>query len=233
MALSRKVDAVKNDLQKIGIAPSGDRPELVGNVKVTRQDWLAVAMDVLISDGVEQVKILTLGERLGVSRSSFYWYFKSRADLLDQMLTEWREKNTPAILARAARPSPSINRNILAIAECWFDPGLFDPRLDFAIREWARRSERVRAEVHEADQVRVAAIAEMFRRHGFAEIDAFIRARVLYFTQIGYYALEVTEPVEARKAYAAPYLWGFSGVEPEPEDLVEFEAFVDRFTDPG
>lgn len=208
-------------------------PSPYPHTKVSRDDWLRAAQELAVREGIAAVKVLTLAATLGVSRSSFYWYFKSRADLLDQMLTEWREKNTPAILARAARPSPSINRNILAIAECWFDPGLFDPRLDFAIREWARRSERVRAEVHEADQVRVAAIAEMYRRHGFAEIDAFIRARVLYFTQIGYYALEVTEPVEARKAYAAPYLRGFSGVEPEPEDLVEFEAFVDRFTDPG
>jgi AcrR family transcriptional regulator len=53
-----------------------------GNVKVTREDWLRVAMDLLVSDGVSEVKVLTIGERLGVSRSSFYWYFKSRKDLL-------------------------------------------------------------------------------------------------------------------------------------------------------
>jgi AcrR family transcriptional regulator len=208
-------------------------PSPYPHTKVSRDEWLLAAQELAVREGMQAVKVLTLAATLGVSRSSFYWYFKSRDDLLDQMLTQWREKNTPAILARATRQSPSINRNILAIAECWFDQDLFDPRLDFAIREWARRSETVRAEVHDADQVRVEAIAAMYRRHGFAETDAFIRARVLYFTQIGYYALEVTEPVEARMAYAAPYLRGFSGVEPEPEDLIEFEAFVDRFRDPG
>ena len=39
---------------------------LVGNVKVTRDDWLNVAMDVLISDGVEQVKVLNLADRMAV-----------------------------------------------------------------------------------------------------------------------------------------------------------------------
>ena len=58
---------------------------LTGNVKGTRADWLNVAMDVLISHGVEQVKVLALAERMGVSRSSFYWYFKSRQDLLDAL----------------------------------------------------------------------------------------------------------------------------------------------------
>lgn len=203
------------------------------HTKVSQDDWLRAAQEVAVQEGMPAVKVLTLAATLGVSRSSFYWYFKSRADLLDQMLSQWREKNTAAILARAARPSPSINRNILAIAECWFDPELFDPRLDFAIREWARRSDAVRAEIDTADTARVDAIAGMFRRHGFAETDAFIRARILYFTQIGYYALEVTEPVAARRAYATEYLRGFSGVEPKPEDLIEFEAFMDRFTDPG
>jgi AcrR family transcriptional regulator len=210
---------------------SGSAASPYPHTKVNRDDWLRAAQELAVREGMAAVKVLTLAATLEVSRSSFYWYFKSRGDLLDQMLSQWREKNTPAILARAARPSPSINRNILAIAECWFDPELFDPRLDFAIREWARRSGPVRAEVDAADKARVDAISAMFRRHGFAETEAFIRARVLYFTQIGYYALEVTEPEEARVAYAAVYLRGFSGVEPEPEDLVEFQVFMARFRD--
>ena len=53
----------------------------MGNIKVTRQDWVNVALDVLIRDGVEQVNVLNLGNRLGVSRSSFYWYFTLRQHL--------------------------------------------------------------------------------------------------------------------------------------------------------
>ena len=49
-----------------------DKDPLVGNVKVTRQDWLNAALDVLVNNGEEQIKILTLAERLDVSRSSFY-----------------------------------------------------------------------------------------------------------------------------------------------------------------
>ena len=63
---------------------------LSGNVKVTKVDWVAMALDVLVSDGVERVKVLALAEQMGVSRSSFYWYFKSRQDLLDTLLLHWR-----------------------------------------------------------------------------------------------------------------------------------------------
>ncbi|RZV98796.1 MAG: TetR/AcrR family transcriptional regulator, partial [Rhodobacteraceae bacterium] len=41
---------------------------LPGNAKVTRQDWLDAAMDVLVSDGSDRVKILTLADKLEVSR---------------------------------------------------------------------------------------------------------------------------------------------------------------------
>jgi len=36
-----------------------DADPLIGNIKVTRADWLRVAMDVVVSDGVEQVKVLS------------------------------------------------------------------------------------------------------------------------------------------------------------------------------
>jgi len=45
---------------------------LVGNVKVTRANWLNLALDVSVRDGVDQVKAMNLAERMGVSRSSFY-----------------------------------------------------------------------------------------------------------------------------------------------------------------
>ena len=78
-----------------------DAEPLIGNIKVTRTDWLNVAMDVLVTDGVEQVKVLALAERMGVSRSSFYWYFKSRQELLDALLTSWDQTNTAVLITQA------------------------------------------------------------------------------------------------------------------------------------
>ena len=111
-----------------------------GNTKVTRRDWINLALQTLISDGIESVRVLPLGQKLGVSRSSFYWYFESRQDLLDQLLAHWRDTNTRAIFERAQRPAESIIMGVMNVFECWADERLFDPRLDFAIREWARRN---------------------------------------------------------------------------------------------
>lgn len=197
-----------------------------GNIKVTRADWINMALETLISDGIGNVRVLTLGQKLGVSRSSFYWYFNSRQDLLDQLLKHWHETNTTAIVERARRPTETIIMGVMNVFECWADERLFDPRLDFAVREWARRSADVRRMIDQADDDRLTAIRDMYRRHGYDDEDAFIRARVLYYTQIGYYVLDLKEPVEARVSHLAAYLRSFTGLEPSEADVAHFMRFI-------
>ncbi|AZO15937.1 TetR/AcrR family transcriptional regulator [Mesorhizobium sp. M2A.F.Ca.ET.043.05.1.1] len=197
-----------------------------GNIKVTRADWINLALQTLISGGIESVRVLTLGQKLGVSRSSFYWYFESRQDLLDQLLKHWHETNTTAIVERARRPADTIIMGVMNVFECWADERLFDPRLDFAVREWARRSDDVRRMIDKADEERLLAIRDMYRRHGYESEDAFIRARVLYYMQIGYYVLDLKEPVEARVSHLAAYLRSFTGLEPSEADVAHFMRFI-------
>ena len=203
------------------------------HVKATREDWLRAALDTLVHQGVDHVKVLTLSKKLSVSRSSFYWYFKSRQDLLDALLEHWRDTNTRAIAERAQTPAQSLTQGVLNIFECWVDETLFDPALDFAVREWARRSEPVRRVVDRADEVRVTAISELYTNHGFSPRDAFVRARVLYFMQIGYYALDLDEPLETRLAYVPSYLRSFTGQEPSQREVDNFAAMARRTTSRG
>lgn len=219
----------KKALRPRAAMPPGNGPR----TKATREAWLRTALDALVRDGVEQVKILALAKRLGVSRSSFYWQFKSREDLLGQLLGLWRDTNTRAIVEQAQRPAPTITRGVLNLFECWVDERRFDPRLDFAIREWSRRSSEVRRVVDRADEERVAAIRDLFRRHGFAPVDAFIRARVLYFMQIGYYALELGEPLDTRLSYVTAYLVSFTGQDPAAGEVEAFVRAVKSRSAPG
>ena len=41
----------------------------------SREGWLEAACEALIAGGVEAVKILPLAKKLGLSRTSFYWFF--------------------------------------------------------------------------------------------------------------------------------------------------------------
>ncbi|NOC46618.1 TetR/AcrR family transcriptional regulator [Ruegeria sp. HKCCD7559] len=205
-----------------------DDPEaepLIGNIKVTRDDWLNVAMDVLISDGVDQIKVLNLAERMAVSRSSFYWYFKSRQELLDALLARWQATNTAALVAQAEAPAETITAAVCNVHRCVVNTDLFDTALDFAVRDWARKSGKVRRMLDQSDARRLKALHAMFARYGYSEIEAETRARVLYYMQIGYDLAQLNEPIEMRLSMVPHYLYAFTGVEPKPEEVEEFSAY--------
>lgn len=196
--------------------------------KVTADDWIAAAKRTLIEAGEESVRILSLAQKLDVSRASFYWYFGSRDDLLETLLSLWHEKNTRGIVDQARRAADTIGSAILNLFECWVDESLFEPRLDFAIREWARRSPEVRTLLRSSDDERLGAIEEMFARYGFAEEDAKVRARVIYLEQIGHYSLGIEETQETKLGMLAAYIRAFSGTELEPSEKQRFATFVER-----
>lgn len=201
---------------------------LVGNIKVTRQDWLNLAKNVLNFEGAECVKILTLATRLGVSRSSFYWYFKSRQDLLDALLAEWRATNTSAIVAQAEAPAATVTAAVLNIWRCVVNPDLFNTSLDFAIRDWARRSDKVRRALEQSDALRLDALSSMFARHGFEEPEASARARALYFMQIGYDLADLGETMNTRLGRVDDYLLIFTGRRAAPDEIREFAEYTQQ-----
>jgi AcrR family transcriptional regulator len=198
----------------------------LGNVKATRDDWLDLALSVLAAEGVAHVAVLDLSERLSVSRSSFYWYFKNRDDLLDALLDRWDRLNTRSIVSLADEPAATVNQAVCNVFRCWVNPAIFSPRLDFAVREWARRSAKVRKALDRSDRERTEAVKAMFVRFGFEDEDAFVRARVLYYMQIGYYALDIREPIEARLALTPHYLKAFTGVAPSEAEIDAFRAYA-------
>lgn len=202
---------------------------LVGNIKVTRDDWLNVAMDVLVSDGVEQVKVMNLAERMAVSRSSFYWYFKSRQELLDALLAKWQATNTAGLIAQSELPAQTITAAVCNVQRCVVNAALFDTALDFAVRDWARRSGKVRRMLDQSDTRRLSALRAMFTRFNYDETEAETRARVLYYMQIGYDLAQLNEPMSVRLSMVPHYLFVFTGVEPQPSEVEEFTAYAKRY----
>ncbi len=192
----------------------------------TREDWLTLAQQTLIRDGIDRVKVQVMARQLNVSRSSFYWFFKDPQDLYEQLLEQWLTKNTGPIIQRALRPAKTISEAILNVFECWVNETLFDPRLDVAVRLWARRAPDVLKVVTRADQQRLDALDGMFQRHGFSPDEALVRARVLYFTQIGQFTLDIREDIALRFSRTVPYVLAFCGQEPSPDELAQFEKVV-------
>lgn len=175
-------------------------------------DWISAALNVLVAEGIEAVQITTLARRLNMTRGSFYWHFTGREDLLDALLAEWRARNSGVMLDALAK-TENLQSGILDLFSVWVDHTRFDPKLDQAVRDWARRDAKLAETLRAEDDGRVAAIAAFFERHGYASTEAFVRARVIYFTQLSYYALGIDEPMDQRMSYLDSYFLCFTGRE--------------------
>jgi AcrR family transcriptional regulator len=190
-----------------------------------RIDWLLSALEIFVAEGIDAVRITRLAQELGVTRGSFYWHFENREDLIDALVSYWKDKNTRAITESVANAS-NLAEGIFRFFETCIDAALFDPRLDLALREWARRSSEVRSMVDIEDEARITSLCKFFTGFEYAMPHALIRARVLYFSQIGFYALEVQESLATRLSYTAAYFECFTGQQLNPLDAENFRNYI-------
>ena len=183
--------------------PSPDRK---GNIKVPAEGWINAAKVALIEEGIAAVKIDRLAQRLKVSRGGFYHHFKSPHVMLEALLQDWQLNNrfTPATqdtstVAATLKSFRELTSNLV------HDRG-FDPQYDLAIREWARISQPVADIVHAVDEQRIDTLRRLYSGFGYKPKDALIRARVMYWHQIGYYSIGVQESVDEREKNLGTYL---------------------------
>jgi hypothetical protein len=87
------------------------------------------------------------------------------------------------------------------MTDLWIDENEYDPKWDGAVRDWARTSEAVRKVVQAVDDKRITVLEEIFNQIGYTGKDAHVRARarVMYYHQVGYYAMGVQESQRARR----------------------------------
>ncbi|PDT81284.1 TetR/AcrR family transcriptional regulator [Sinorhizobium sp. BJ1] len=186
--------------------------------------WLGAAYESLLEAGVEAVKIQPLAKKLNLSRTSFYWFFKDREELLDALVSRWREKNTGNLVKQAEAYAETVAEAMLNVFDCWLDGGLFDSQFEFAVRSWALQSPETLKEVQNADHQRLDALSRMFLRFGYDVAHADVRARTIYLVQIGYITMQTREDISVRMKRIPEYVEIFTGQAPEQRELDRFFA---------
>lgn len=187
--------------------------------------WLKAAYELLISEGIGAVKVMPLAKRLNLTRTGFYWYFEDLTELHSAMIQRWESKNTGNLIARCKMDAPSIADALFNLMDCWFDPAVFDARLDLAIRNWARMDADLQHRLSAADALCIKAVADMFVRYGFSPEQADKRSLTVIYAQIGHSSMHVTAPAHERLARVQHYVEVFSGTPPARHHV---ETFLKR-----
>lgn len=88
------------------MASTGTGAKRSGTPTLTSADWAEAAVQLIAEAGLSALTVDTLATRLGVTKGSFYWHFKGRADLLAAALDRWERSTTENIAALDAVTDP-------------------------------------------------------------------------------------------------------------------------------
>jgi AcrR family transcriptional regulator len=193
----------------------------------SREDWIAAARKVLVTSGVDSVKVDRLAHDLRATRGSFYWHFTDREELLNALLQDWEVKNYVAISTIRARWASSAP-DLTELIELWVGEGIESPAFGMAIRTWARGDARVEEVMHRVDNEWINLVQLLFSPEMYDESERLVRARVVYFHQVGYHALALREPREERLRLIPYYYKVLTGREPSANLLNAIRAMEKR-----
>ncbi len=151
--------------------------------RLSRARWVSAALDALVADGIEGVRIDRLCSELGVTKGSFYHHFTRREDLLDAVANFWAETEPQEVTALVANVNGDPMQQLLEITRPVADRDI--GRRDHAMRAWAAADARAAKSVQAADRQILGLLEKILADLGVPSDEVHPLARVLFFTALG------------------------------------------------
>jgi len=152
--------------------------------RATRTDWLMAALGALHKEGPKGLNIQALARQLKISKTSFYWHFKDKAELFDALVDFWCHEFTETVTENVELlnfpPRQRLAKAMEMVDE--FDLGNYDS----SFRIWARTEPRVKLAVREANKQRLEFASNAFAELGFSGESLVCRAALW----VGYQSTE-------------------------------------------
>ncbi|WTX00789.1 TetR/AcrR family transcriptional regulator (plasmid) [Streptomycetaceae bacterium NBC_01309] len=163
----------------------------MARTQVTREEWTDAAVAALIEGGVAAVRVDVLAKRIGITRGSFYWYFKDRDALVAAALEAWEQRATTDVIA-ALRDIPDPVDRLRMLFTQALTPDSYS-RLEPALAADAGHP-LVGPVLRRVTERRVAFISDVYQARGFERVTARRQAIVAYAAYTGWLDLRRTAP---------------------------------------
>ncbi|UUZ81834.1 TetR/AcrR family transcriptional regulator [Paenibacillus sp. P26] len=161
----------------------------------TREDWVKAGLQRLAEAGIHEVRVEPLARALQISKGSFYHYFKDRKELLDAMIDYWESDATTRILRELEKEHFTLEQLFeLTIHQ--------NKSMEAAVYEWARQDPAVASRLEAIEEQRMNGISLLYQRKGLPPSEAKDRARLVYFTYVGWIVrFKAYAHVDAKKLF--------------------------------
>ena len=133
----------------------------MAKVRTPREAWVEAALEALAAGGPEAIRIEALATHLGVSKGGFYWHFKDRAALLEEMLDSWEKRVVGDVIAQIESEPEEPRGKLRHLFELASSAPDLLP-IELALRDWSRRDGEVAARLHRVDNQRMEYLRSLF-----------------------------------------------------------------------
>ncbi len=141
---------------------------------VTKAQWLEAGLKALSEGGAGALKIERLARSLGIAKAGFYWHFKNRDDMMQQLLDYWTHELTEVISKNPEISSLGPKDRLKCIAEMIIDYDL--ARYEIAIHQWALQDAGAARAVRKVHRIRLVYVRRALSELGFTGDDLEMRA---------------------------------------------------------
>lgn len=151
---------------------------------VSKAEWLARALEVLATEGVQGVRVERLARDLGIAKAGFYWHFRDRRELMQGMLDYWTHEFTAVVTENPELQEGDATRRLYKTMVMILDHDL--TKYDLAIRDWAARDPSAAKAVRLVYRMRLEFLRRIFADIGFRGQQLEMRTRLF----VGYHSWE-------------------------------------------
>lgn len=144
--------------------------------RLTRDEWLARALDILALEGGAKLRVDAICEALSVTKGSFYWHFKDRDDFVRSVVQFWSTRFTDPVVEGITEIGGTAKARLKSLMRFVSEGGF--ARYDVSVRAWAQQDpDLVAAIVKDVDERRLAFVGSLFTEMGLRGRAAEMRAR--------------------------------------------------------
>ena len=171
---------------------TGERKTKVSE-KLSREKWLSRSLEVLSREGKAKLRIDALTQSLGVTKGSFYWHFRDRADFVKCLAEYWAKSSTDQVVDMLSPFKGDASDRLFRLMEHLIRKDF--ARYDLAMRAWAAQEPEVAKIVKKVDEQRYAFVRSQFAELGFKGQELEMRSR----TFVVFHSLELGSSASGTK----------------------------------
>lgn len=161
-----------------------------------KQAWVEAGFQLLAQGGIDSVRVDRISKKIGLTRGSFYWHFKNRAELLDAMLELWQQVANKDIINLIEQEKSNPNKKLSSLLKLSTQHpsakygGKFT---EMSIRVWGANSPKAAKIIAQIDAERTAFIHTLLIEKQVEPALASMLAEIIYNAYVGMMSRDLSE----------------------------------------